>query len=171
MGEELGRQERATGTNKGTPLTECWRHDLKPDAQAFDRIEVVTIPRFKESELSGDEWRISAAIKFYRKGELVHQITTRNVETACQHLAWHHDSAISDGKAMFGGERDICDQEGCAEPATVWYRKLFDYCRDGHKAELFSPTYRQFCDRHKTRGDCGLDDADANYARLPSKPA
>ena len=23
--------------------------------------------------------------------------------------------------------------------------------------------YRAFCDQHKMRGDCGLDDADANY--------
>jgi hypothetical protein len=26
--------------------------------------------------------------------------------------------------------------------------------------------YRQFCDKHKTRGDCDLDDADHNYEQI-----
>lgn len=41
--------------------------DLRPDAQAFDEVRIVTVPRYKQSGLSGDEWRISAAIRLYRK--------------------------------------------------------------------------------------------------------
>lgn len=33
---------------------------LRPDAQAFDEIRIVTVPRYKQSGLSGDEWRIHA---------------------------------------------------------------------------------------------------------------
>ena len=44
---------------------------LKPDAQAFDEVRIVTVPRYKRSDLSGDEWRISAEIQFYRNGVLI----------------------------------------------------------------------------------------------------
>ncbi len=42
---------------------------LKPDAQAFDEVRIRTVPRWKESGLSGDEWRISATVEFWRKGK------------------------------------------------------------------------------------------------------
>lgn len=146
--------------------------DLRPDAQAFDEIRIVTVPRYKTSGMSGDEWRISARIEFYRKGRKVHEETgLRNVETAAKFLAYEHARASDNGHAYFATEGDRCDQEGCAERATVQYRKLFDYCRSGHKTnplELFPDrwTVRQFCDRHKQRGDCALDDADVNYELL-----
>lgn len=171
MGEELGRPASDARSGEAEMnLGERWRHDMKPDAQAFDRVEISTVPRYKTSGLSGDEWRISASIKFYRKGVLVHELATRNVASACHHLGWHHDHAVDEGKGYFAGEATTCDQEGCAEPATVWYRKTADYCREGHKAEPHWPTYRQFCERHKTRGDCALDDADRNYTLMAGKP-
>ena len=52
---------------------------------------------------------------------------------------------------------------GYAEPATIKYQKIADYARDGHRSEPHRPSFRCFCDRHSTRGDCGLDDADSNY--------
>ncbi len=136
---------------------------LKPDAQAFDRIEIVTVPRYKMSDLSGDEWRISAEIIFYRKGVEIHRTGCRNVESACNLMGWFHASAVGDGKGYFAGEGDLCDQEGCDDKATVRADLKAGYCRDGHKHELNWPTYRLFCDEHKTRGDCGLEDADRNY--------
>ena len=171
MGEELGRPARDAGADTPMNIGERWRHDTKPDAQAFDRVEIVTVPRYKTSGLSGDEWRISGSIRFYRKGRLVHEVGTRNVASACHHIGWHHDSAIDNGKGYFAGEPVACDQEGCAEPPTVWYRKIADYERSsGVRSELTQPTYRQFCDRHKTRGDCGLDDADDNYVQMEGPP-
>lgn len=139
-----------------------WR-DLRPDAQAFDEVRIITVPRFKESELSGDEWRISATIQLLRKGRIIYEQGFRNVETACGFLYSVYLTAIDDGRAMFGGEDDFCDQEGCSELATITYRKKFNYCREGHRSELHNVTIRKFCDRHKHRGDCGLDDADDNY--------
>lgn len=138
--------------------------DLKPDAQAFDEVRVTTMPRYKTSELSGDEWRISAKIEFMRKGRVVATETCRDVETACRLMAWFHSKACGEGKGFFAGEGDLCDQEGCAETATVTYRKKQDYCREGHAHEIkYGEKTRRFCARHSTRGDCGLDDADANY--------
>ena len=139
-----------------------WR-DLKPDAQAFDEIRITTVPRFKESGLSGDEWRISASIELWRKGKLIAERGARNIESACKFVAAFHAEQCDDGKGFFAGEGDICDQEGCAQPATVTYRKKSDYCREGHKTEPHAIKIRKFCDRHKHRGDCGLDDADTNY--------
>lgn len=138
--------------------------DLKPDAQAFDKVVIETVPRWKDSEMSGSEWRISASIKFYRKGELVHETGCSNIEYACYLVGAKHIEACDNAKGYFAGERDICDQEGCAEKATVTYLKKFNYCKNGHKTENeFSKSYRRFCERHKGRGDCGLDDADSNY--------
>jgi hypothetical protein len=148
-------------------LGDRWNHDLKPDAQAFDEIRLVTVPRYKMSGLSGDEWRISARIEFYRKGRLVHESGgQRNIQVAASFLAYEHARACDDGKGYFAGERDVCDQEGCAEVATVFYQKKANYCREAHKTEPHRPTYRQFCEKHKTRGDCAFDDADANYEAI-----
>lgn len=41
----------------------------RPDAQAFDEVRITTVPRWKESELSGDEWRISAKMEFLNRDE------------------------------------------------------------------------------------------------------
>lgn len=137
---------------------------LKPDAQAFDEVRIVTVPRYKESEMSGDEWRISAKVQLFRKGRLIIEKQFSNVETACAHAAAVYSSAAGDGHGFFGGEGDFCDQEGCPEKATVIYQKIADYCREGHRHDLGDRIkIRKFCNVHKHRGDCGLDDADSNY--------
>lgn len=139
------------------------RRDLKPDAQAFDKIIIETVPRYKQSEMSGDEWRISASAKFYRKGKLVFEVGCSSVQYAAYMLGYWHIKACDEGKAFFAGEENICDQEGCGNKATVKASKKFDYCREGHKSDNPSNAYRLFCEEHKRRGDCGLDDSDTNY--------
>ncbi len=145
---------------------------LKPDAQAFDEVRIVTVPRFKESGLSGDEWRISATIQFWRKGRLVHEVGSRNVEAACAQVGYRHANACDEGNAFFAGENlpaeeggaPICDQEGCHSIATVTYRLKKGFSRDGHERQLFTGgEYRCFCERHKHRGNCSLEDSDDNY--------
>lgn len=144
------------------------RRAIKPDSQAFDEIRLVTVPRYKTSGMSGDEWRISVKFEFYRKGEKVHESGgIRNMETAVAFLPAEFYRAIDDGKAYFAGESDKCDQEGCAETATVTYRLKKEFCRHGHETDPYDfdkrPLLRKFCERHSTRGDCGLEDADRNY--------
>ena len=141
---------------------------LRPDAQAFDEVRIFTQPRYKESGLSGDEWRISATVQFFRKGRLVFEDGCRNVETACGLLYGWYVRAIDDGKAYFAGDGITCDQEGCHEPATVRFRKKFEFCRHGHKTTPSDVSlFRHFCEKHRERGDCGLDDADDNYTEEP----
>jgi hypothetical protein len=140
---------------------------LRPDAQAFDEVRIVTIPRFKQSGLSGDEWRIHAEAQFYRKGELIFSEGCRDVQTACGLAFGWYVKGCDDGKAYFAGDGHTCDQEGCHAPATVKYARQFDYCRDGHKRDVLETSkYRHFCERHKARGDAAFDDADANYVAV-----
>lgn len=72
-------------------------YKLHPDDEWFDEIRfetgggpllrIVTRPRYKTSELSGDEWRFSVAI-LVNRGEVWEQFdrTFRSIETACQGL-------------------------------------------------------------------------------------
>ena len=146
-----------------SPEAKPWRA-LKPDAQAFDRVEIDTVPRYKTSGLSGDEWRISGRIRLYRKGALIHEAFYRNVETACRFVDIEQAKAHDDGKAFFAGEGVLCDQEGCAAPATWRHTLKKRFCREqGHPFEPMNGEHRLFCDEHKTRGDCGFEDADSNY--------
>ena len=141
-------------------------HALPPDRQGFDEVRIVTVPRWKESELSGSEWRISARIVMMRKGVILAERDFGTVENAARFLDWAMTEAHDDGKCDLSNPAysKLCDQEGCAERATVTYRLKARYCREGHPSEpMPQGEYRQFCERHKMRGDCGLDDADANY--------
>lgn len=137
---------------------------LKPDAQPFDKIVIETIPRYKQSELSGDEWRISAQCTFFRKGKEVHSFGASTVQYAAYLVGARHIEACDDAKGFFAGEDNTCDQEGCSEQATWIHKKKFNYEKHtGQKNTYQYPEFRLFCDRHQRRGDCGIDDADSNY--------
>ena len=147
-----------------------WR-GVRPDAQAFDEIRIVTTPRYKTSGLSGDEWRISARADFYRNGGIVFTSASyRNVEIVCNFMGALHATAIDDGFAYFAGIDGVCDQEGCPEPSTVTYRLRQRFTREGipyPEDRMTRPIHREFCNTHKRRGDCGLEDADHNYDLVP----
>ena len=155
--------------------TQRERNTQKPDAQAFDEIRITTVPRYKTSGLSGDEWRISGKIQLMRKGKVVHEDRMANVENCAYALGLVLMRAKDEGKAFFGGgENGTCDQEGCSEQASVFYRMKKKYCNGfGHEPiELNDEVVvRQFCERHSKRGDCGLEDADQNYELLEGKVA
>lgn len=141
----------------------------KPDAQPFDEIRLVTVPRFKQSVLSGDEWRISIVAQFFRKGIKVHEETCgRNMEKATAILPWLYLRACDDGKGYFAGERDVCDQEGCSKQAVVAYARKREHARDRpHEwSREDGQAVRLFCSEHRTRGDSCFDDMDDNYEQI-----
>lgn len=144
------------------------RRAQKPDAQAFDEIRIVTVPRYKTSGLSGDEWRISTTTQFYRKGNLVHETTHGSIEYAVRLLDYDFLNACDNGKGYFAGEGDLCDQEGCAKPATIVLEQTKEGCsRCGEvKEPKWSRPFRKFCDEHKQRGDSSLDDMDDHYKEI-----
>lgn len=142
------------------------RRTLKPDAQGFDEVRIVTVPRFKTSGLSGDEWRISAKIQLLRKGRVAFEEGGfSDVRSAVTALGWFFLKA-HDTSAYFAGEGQICDQEGCTEIAAVAYRLKARFCRDGHREEARGE-FRLFCQAHRERGDCSLEDSDSNYEEIP----
>jgi len=164
---ELGCGGSESLEREGTGAMDSERRALKPDAQAFDEVRIVTVPRYKTSGMTGDEWRISATIQFYRKGQLIHEKRAGNVLWACVMAGTEYLRAQDDGKGYFAGEGQLCDQEGCHEIATVTLRLKKEFCKDGHESDPYRydtrPLVRKFCDRHSRRGDCGLEDADRNY--------
>lgn len=158
----------STGNNKNINQKkmkpEITKFALRPDAQAFDEIRLKTIPRFKESELSGDEWRISTVVEFYRNGELVHTSGgTSNMETMCGFLYSEFHRAISDGKAYFAGDGVHCDQEGCTSKAAFMYRIKEAYDDRGKRDAIYDGYHRCFCEKHSSRGNSDLGDRDENY--------
>lgn len=149
-------------------LSERWVHADHPDDERFDNITVEIVPRWKESELSGDEYRFSYVIKAWRKGEVIVSRSFSRLDWALKAL--NYVVFISDDDNHFDREawdrtKKLCAQPGCAELPTIFYKRLKPYTKSGEELveHEFRKEYRQFCDKHKVRGDCALDDADHNY--------
>jgi hypothetical protein len=147
-------------------MLEKSRRACRPDAQPFDEVRIKTVPRYKTSGLSGDEWRISATVEIYRKGRLLHEASFSNMDYATRLLCAEYVKASEGGKQFYGGEDGFCDQEGCAAAPTVTYALKKEFCRSGHGEPVSGQVVRMFCDAHKQRGDCGLEDADVNYTAI-----
>lgn len=154
------------------------RHE---DDQWFDAVSVKIEERWKYSGLSGSEWRFTYVATFYRKGVPLARRATSRLDWALSQLpSMIEDLApVGDDDALAAawnakstrvfGHPDPCFEEFCAQPgckmlATVEYRLAKSWCnRCGSDREPPTEQRRRFCEEHKIRGDCGLDDADANY--------
>lgn len=146
------------------------RHE---DDDIFDDVRIRLVPRYKTSGLSGDEWRVSAILEMRRKGTVIYTRGYRNVETAAAHLPWLlqtvlelGDDEIPEWIKQIKRDESLCCQPSCASPATARYRLKKEFSREGFEgvvSDTGGGVFRQFCDEHKTRGDCGLEDADRNY--------
>ncbi len=152
---------------------ETMLHVDHPDDERFDRVTIECEERWKESELSGDEWRFSYVVKLWRKDEAIITASYSRLSWALQRLpllAGNYPADKVFDKDAWKRTGSLCDQPGCSADATVYYRRLKRYTDRG---DLLAPNssydgreYRQFCERHKHRGDCALDDADHNYERI-----
>lgn len=140
---------------------------IRPDAQGFDEIRIRAIPRLKDSELSGSEWRISATTEFYRKGQIIHTSNASDMMTAVGVVFARYIESIDNGKGYFAGDGVHCDQEGCNEKAHYLFRLKKAFCagpgKCGAEKDNSYADHRCFCNKHKHRGDSGLEDCDANY--------
>jgi len=149
---------------------------LHPDDEGVDAITIEVVPRFKTSGMSGDEWRVSARICAYRKGELVGEKSLSCMESAVNALPWlwMTKSEWMKGPLYDGACGGKCQQAGCAEPAEVTYQLKQEWSARGEgplPPNVLGPEKRRFCSAHATRGDCGLEDADDNYERISGPPA
>ena len=143
------------------------RH-LHHDYQPIDEVSIRTIPRYKTSGFSGDEWRIIAIIEYKRKGRIVESRLTRNVETALRYAdAWLMEF-LEKGNYSAGRQFDDCDQEGCTEKATHTMKLKNRFTRSEGIKHPYPPENLivRFCDKHRQRGDCGREDNDRNYIEV-----
>lgn len=141
---------------------------VKPhhDDEYYDGVILQILPRFKTSELSGDEWRVSCRITFMHKGMGVHVETFGDLRTAIAFLpslliSSRESSKLPDTRLV------RCSQPGCPNAPVAIYRLKMEYSPNGSMNML--PTdelIRVFCSRHLDRGDCGLEDSNANYEVL-----
>lgn len=144
-----------------------WNFLPHPDAERFDSVTISTIPRWKESELSGDEYRFSYVVTFFRNGMAVAASSSgRSVKDALI-LAYQKFDNIEtiDNGGFMGPLDEFCCQPSCSNLWVVLMHPIKRYSKRGE--ELVRPygedDVRAFCEQHRHRGDCALDDADINY--------
>jgi hypothetical protein len=153
-------------------MTDVAQHVDHPDDERYDKITIGVQERWKESELSGDEWRFSYIIIAWRKGEAIVQRSFSRLDWALQALQYTINIWPADGenfnREAWDNTNELCDQPGCAAIATIFYKRIKPYTRSGEELvdHGYRNEYRQFCVRHEHRGDCALDDTDSNYERI-----
>ncbi|QGH73055.1 MAG: hypothetical protein [Siphoviridae sp. ctCJE6] len=136
------------------------------ESQRFDEVRIKTIPRWKESELSGDEWRFHAQVEFLYKGDVIWSHGFCDCETAMQ-MALTMFTLDCEMAKVQKPEKNVCQQEGCNNPATkkAYFKKR--YCvgggNCGQEKKMYGKDYYVFCDRHIHRGDCDIEDCDSNF--------
>lgn len=145
------------------------RHD---DFEPFDKITMEIVPRWKESELSGDEWRQHVQVTFWFKGHEVGSHGCRNMQAASMLLgSWLLDGGSPLSDKVLALEDDLCDQPSCTEPPVNRHILKSLFSVRGEKLDKDDngsrPYFRKFCARHSTRGDCGREDSDGNYIVQP----
>ena len=146
-----------------------------PDAERFDAVTLETIERWKESELSGDEWRFSYVARFWQHGEVVAESSGRSIADVLLQAAALYDGIKVDHDkhpgGYYGNLAEVCCQPGCPNPWTVLLHPLKRYTRDGDERvrPYNEKDVRGFCERHKYRGDCAQDDADHNYVEVETR--
>lgn len=138
------------------------------DSEGVDRIEIDTVPRFKTSGMSGDGWRVSTRIRFYRKGVQVFERGFNRLRDAVAFLPWVlHVEAIENSEvpALFGAKPEECFQPGCSEPSVNEYRLKQEWSPQGEGPlpKKGWEVRRAFCMKHSHRGDAAFEDSDENY--------
>lgn len=147
-------------------------HKRLNDFESFDRIELAVVPRYKTSGMSGDEWRQHIAIRFFFKGELVHESGANNMRNALMLLPgeWIKAQEPIPQWIIDMENSGLCDQPSCPNQAEGRFLIKRETSERGAwldpSESQYHDSYRQFCKRHLRRGDCGREDADDNYTSL-----
>jgi len=138
------------------------------DGERFDRIEVNVVERWKESELSGDEWRFSYVVTFYLHGQKLGTLNGRSVEDCLLQAAAQFKTVKVDGELRKFIEETFCAQPGCTNPWIVLKHPVRNYDKQGkeYQDDFGESDVRGFCQKHIHRGDCGREDNDANYVTI-----
>lgn len=158
--------------------------------QYFDSGTIRIVERYKTSGLSGDEWRFSCVVELSRKGKVVAtRAVGEDLIVAATQLQWGLHLGPGELESEPGWEvvpadrghyadDGQCCQPGCPNAGVhVYVLKEVQLSLSDSRMVPNVPQYkggqihaRRFCDRHKRRGDCALDDSDGNYEeRMPDR--
>lgn len=142
-------------------------HKRHRDFEPFDRIELDVVPRYKTSDMSGDEWRTSVRVRFSFKGEVVRETSITSMRYAMLLLAGEWVRAQEPiPNRVIELEKTKCDQPGCPNEAVSTYHLKVEFSDRGEKLDPGDSSllyYRRFCSECRRRGDCSREDSDANY--------
>jgi hypothetical protein len=139
------------------------------DDEFCDEINIKIVPRFKSSDLSGDEWRVSAVVQLFRKGMMYAEKSYNNMNSALLCLgSFFTDDAHGNGYPIeaIDHERAKCDQPGCSEDAVNHYKKKREHVGDGFMVRKEHEVRCKFCIKHSERGDSDLEDCDSNLEKV-----
>lgn len=154
-----------------------------PDDRFFDAFDVRTVERWKSSGLSGSQWRFAVEVELKRKGRVMFRQSFGSFTYAAAAAAaaiqlspveldmskeW--EKVTDDNPDL---EVGMCCQPGCSERSVVWLRMKQEFnksCSLSRKLGKDEFWYREFCKKHKNRGDQGLDDGPTNYIKLSEPP-
>ena len=158
-------------------------HERHHDDAAYDEVRMWIQPRFKTSEMSGDEWRFSWIVQIARKGHIIREFhfghSGQGVDSLRDALVWttarlsseHTPEEVERWKAVDALE--LCDNAACSNQAQVKFKRVRHGCgRCGH-TEPCSHSWDHFsrwCLEHAIRGDASLDDSDDNYEQIDGPP-
>lgn len=162
------------------PLSDKPNYKRHDDDEWIDEIRIVTVPRYKTSGMSGDEWRFSACVQLWRKGHLLFERSFSKVHYAIDFLPAIQHEFADQGRAdqdVEGNKIDFdkyCFNPGCKEDGVVEYRLIDQFSQPYGdklpKKEYLGEYHRRFCEEHAKRGDCALEDADSNYILISAPP-
>ena len=140
--------------------------------EIWDEVSITTVPRYKTSGISGDEWRTSAKIEIKWKGHVLFEKIMLNVDIASRWLVMalidddlRFEMCEAKDRIMNAGYSSPCGQPGCSDESLFGpYTMKNEYLDDG---SLVPPGLRSsekvyFCGAHRRRGDCDREDSDGN---------
>jgi len=133
-----------------TDKKRLWHKRLN-DFESFDRIELQVVPRYKTSGMSGDEWRQHVSVKFYFKGEVVHETGWNSMQNAMMMLPgeWARAQEPIPSRIIEMEHEGFCDQPSCPNQAEGRFRIKRETSERGawlHEEESrYHDSYRQFC--------------------------
>lgn len=138
--------------------------------EGIDRITLEVVPRFKESELSGDEWRTSVKVTFYRKGKPMAEKTFGTMKGATAAVGWFFQTVHETSPVPLWGLDDCtCAQYGCDQEAVrvVQLKKEFSAQGEGPLPKEGDEVVRRaFCVGHRHRGNASRKDSEQNYQNV-----
>lgn len=103
-------------------IKEQYSHRRLYDDDWFDEINMRTVPRYKTSGLSGNEWRQGVDIDIIRKGHVLYTKRVRDLETAAAWLSWGLIIVREEEDISFPENEKFCSQPSCCELANVVYK-------------------------------------------------